>query len=414
MLVSHVRFFLLITVFFCLHLWAEQGFGAEGNPPAPATIDTHQVSPFHKAVATLIDNGGFIFTTTGNKLVEHNRYTLFTPASILKIATASAAVAVLGPQYRFRTAFYQDQNNDLFIKGYGDPFLTSEEIAAIWNTLTKLGIRPFKRLYIDNSYFNLESSTTDGAKGSKNPYDALNASLSVNFNALPIKVTNDGVVSLEPQTPFIPLMSEYAVGLSQGKHRIAISKNKQDIAAYVGQLFVHLAPFNSPEPIRIEEKTVPPGFTAIYEHQSTKSLAEIISSLLLYSNNFIANQLFLSCGAVQYGPPATWKKGRDTLELFLSENIGIVKDQFVIEEGSGLSRKNKLTPEAMLRILENFKPYSNLLPRENSLSIKSGTLKGVYSYAGYVNNDSAPAPFVIMLNQKRNTRDAIIRKLTIK
>lgn len=405
-----VRYFQIIILCSFLNLFPALGSCADSIPPYPPT-GAYQSKSVRKIINTLIDNGGFIFRTDTNKIIEHNRYSLFTPASILKIATASAAFEILGPQHRFKTTFYQDHNNDVYIKGYGDPFLTSEELSLIWSSLAKLNLRPFEHLYIDNSYFNLESPTADGAKGSNNPFDALNSSLSVNFNALPIKITKDSVLSLEPQTPFIPLMNKYASGLTQGKHRIAISENIRDISTYAGQLFVCLTPLDMPKQLLIEEKIVPFGLEPLYEHHSSKSLQEIISSLLLYSNNFIANQLFLSVGAKMYGSPATWEKGKNALELFLLNNLRIKKEQFAIKEGSGLSRKNKLSPDAMIRILENFKPYSNLLPQDRSLFIKSGTLNGVYSYAGYIISDISTSPFVIILNQKKNTRDVILKEL---
>jgi D-alanyl-D-alanine carboxypeptidase/D-alanyl-D-alanine-endopeptidase (penicillin-binding protein 4) len=380
---------------------------AAGNDSDSVTL-SHSTKSVQALIERYVDKGGFVFTSPKG-VIEHNRYTPFTPASILKIATSAAAFEILGPRYRFATSFYQDTNGDIYIKGSGDPFLTSEEISAILKILASQQLRPYKRLYIDNSYFDLESARPDGANGSANPYDALNSSLAVNFNTLPILLKDNIVFSLEEQTPSIPLMKKYAFGLGQGKHRISISKNADDIVTYAGELFIHLNPdINFSNTVSIGQKVVPEGLHPLYVHQSSKSLYDLISPLLLYSNNFIANQIFLACGANKYGAPATWQKGKNALEFFLNQTLNIERSQFTIREGSGLSWKNKLSPDAMMTILKYFEPQHSLLPFKKNMFIKSGTLTGVYSYAGYISKGSTVTPFVIILNQNTNTRDLIL------
>ena len=129
-------------------------------------------------------------------------------------------------------------------------------------------------------------------------------------------------------------------------------------------------------------------------------------------NNFVANQLFLTIGAHIYGQPATWQKSQQALSNFLLQNIGIAATDFRIIEGSGLSRQTVITPNAMHAVLKAFTPYRTLLPKENRSFIKSGTLKGVYCYAGFNVLGSNTYPFVIMLNQARNARDLILKKIT--
>jgi len=384
---------------------------AAENVTSPGTA-SRSLESVKAILEKYVENGGFVFTSPEG-VIEHNRYALFTPASILKIATAAAAFEILGKGFHFTTTFYQDVNGDFYIKGSGDPFLTSEEITTIWKILARRKRQPFKHVYIDNSYFNLESTTADGASGSTNPYDALNSSVAVNFNTLPILLKNDSVFSLESQTPLIPLMKKYATDLAPGKYRISISNNTNDIATYAGELFIHLSPdINSSASAIISEKKVPAGVQPLYVHHSSKSLYELIPPLLLYSNNFIANQIFLACGAKKYSAPATWMKAKNALEFFLNQKLKIKKLQFSIQEGSGLSRKNKLSPDAMITILNYFEPYHGLLPvKQQNVFIKSGTLTGVYSYAGYFSNGLSTTPFVVMLNQKKNTRDQILDQI---
>src|SRR6056297_2511920 len=56
-------------------------------------------------------------------LFAHNLDKKLIPASALKVLTALFAIDQLGPDYRFPTEFYVNAENDLLIKGYGDPML---------------------------------------------------------------------------------------------------------------------------------------------------------------------------------------------------------------------------------------------------------------------------------------------------
>src|SRR3970282_313260 len=91
-------------------------------------------------------------------------------------------------------------------------------------------------------------------------------------------------------------------------------------------------------------------------------------------------------------------------------------EDFTLIEGSGLSRQNHIGLTAMLRVVDAFHPWAELLQPYGkaplTLPAKTGTLSGVYTLAGFL---PAPAgvrrPFVIMLNQPRHTRGAVLRRL---
>ena len=153
---------------------------------------------------------------------------------------------------------------------------------------------------------------------------------------------------------------------------------------------------------------MPEDLAPFYTHYSSKKLTEVVEGLMLYSNNYITNQLFLTLGAEKYGYPATWEKGKKALSNFLAIQIKLEKDDFIVAEGSGLSRNNKITPRALLEILEHFKPYAHLLPLDKGRRIKSGTLKNVFCYAGYFVTDDHYDAFVLILNQPGNHRDKVI------
>ena len=122
---------------------------------------------------------------------------------------------------------------------------------------------------------------------------------------------------------------------------------------------------------------------------------------MLYSNNFIANQLFLTIGARQAGLPATWEKGKRAMNSYFEDKFGLGQDQVYIQEGSGISRRNKITARAMITILQAFQPHANLLPLEKGRRIKSGTLEPegrvraiISPHAGYVFSGTVAASAV--------------------
>lgn len=364
-----------------------------------------------KKIDRLIANGGFILTKDNTVVASKNLDTFFIPASILKIATSLAALTILGPDFRFQTHFFLSETSDLYTKGFGDPSLTSEEVSNIVKNLLDRGVHQINNIFLDDSAFLLEKSA-DGRSNSLNPYDADNSALATNFNTIHILIEAGGhITSAEEQTPTLPLMLELGKNLGQGKHRINISKNRENILRQTGQLFRAIQrKQNISGRGKISRKTVPHNLLPIYSHSSSKSLDELIAGLMLYSNNFIANQIFLACGAHQMGYPATWEKSRNVFQNFFSD-MGLGDQQIILLEGSGLSRKNRITPAAMGKILQAFLPHAHLLAKERGMFIKSGTLTGVYSYAGYLTGKERLDPFVLILNQRKNKRDDILNLL---
>ncbi|MEA2082734.1 MAG: D-alanyl-D-alanine carboxypeptidase [Thermodesulfobacteriota bacterium] len=365
--------------------------------------------PLPDKAAGLIKNGGFIVTKGGRVIAANNPDSLLAPASIIKIATACAALEILGPDFRFETQFYHNRENDLYIRGFGDPALTSEEISKIIDVLKEKNVHQIRNILLDDYLFDI-AVDPDGSGLRLNPYDAVNSALAVNFNTIHIMVSQEGAVrSAEPQTPTLPLMKKLGKGLKPGVYRLNISTDRKNITRHTGELFQAIQKKKKiPGNGRIIHSHVPDDLTPVYIHRSSKKLDSLIESLMLYSNNYTANQLFLTCGAKQSGYPATWAKGRNALAEYLDKELGIDEKSVKIDEGSGLSRKNRVTPRAMIKILEAFRPYYMLLPLADNRRVKSGTLTGVFSYAGYFLTDKQPDSFVLILNQDKNQRDRLL------
>ena len=336
------------------------------------------------------------------------------PASIIKIQTALAAFHILGRDFRFQTAFYTDQRNNLYIKGYGDPFLVSEEIVIILGKLRERGVTKINDIYVDNSSFSL-SGQVPGREKSDNPYDSPVGAVGVNFNTINFKVDgHEKVVSAEPQTPTLPLMKVLGKGYQEGEYRINICREncqpEVQSSRYAAQLFRELQRNMAiPGAGQLGNRKVPEDAELVYRHTNTKTLDEVVYSFLKYSNNYVANQVYLVCGAKKYGYPASWEKADRAVKEALADVLGVQAAGMIhMEEGAGLSRQNIITSQAMVQTLIAFKPFMQLMQEKKGANIKSGTLKGVYNYAGYLQDGK---PFVIMLNQQKNTRDAILTRL---
>ena len=360
-----------------------------------------------------ITHGGYALAQNDKLLAARSPDTPLVPASIWKIATALHAMERLGSDYRFATLCYYGPDQTLYVKGTGDPMLVSEEVALLAGRLYDAGVRQVTAIVLDDSAFALDGAAADGASDTLNPYDVWNSALAVNFNTIHvIKDAAGQIRSAEPQTPFLPIMSRLGKGLPSGTHRINISQNRKQIWQYAGELLANsLSAKGIAVSGQVRSGTVPDGLPLRYRHLSSKSLPETLAAMLEFSNNFIANQIFLACGAQQFGYPANWKKGKMAMEEFLRQRTKLPPHTFVVEEGSGLSRKNRITPRAMLTVLDAFRPYAGLLPSSRGVLVKSGTLHGVYSYAGYFKNSQGLDPFVLILNQPENGRDRLLRYL---
>src|SRR6478752_8200210 len=125
-----------------------------------------------------------VMDADGKELVAQNADEPFVPASVTKIVTAWLALQVLGADYRFQTRFYLDKNRVLYVRGGGDPFLISEELALLAPQLVAaIGKEPIKGIVLDASYYPANIRIV-GIEDSKESYDALNSALAVNFNTI--------------------------------------------------------------------------------------------------------------------------------------------------------------------------------------------------------------------------------------
>jgi D-alanyl-D-alanine carboxypeptidase/D-alanyl-D-alanine-endopeptidase (penicillin-binding protein 4) len=345
----------------------------------------------------------------GTILLSKNADKPLIPASILKVLTSLAGLHYLGEEFKFATEFYTDAHSNLKIKGYGDPLLISEAVAEIAKSLrTKIDI--YNDLILDNSYF--EPIIIPGVTTTLNPYDAPNGALCVNFNTVFFKREKGGYVSAEPQTPLLPFALKKIKAYGMKKERVTFSQEQDEITLYAGHLFQYFLEqegIQSKGGIKIGKANKEKD-TLIYQYVSRFSIEDVIAKLLEHSNNFIANQLFVTVGAKVYGPPGTLKKGIRAVSAYAKDVLKL--ENVEIDEGSGISRQNRISAGNMYKVLEVFEPRRGLMRHEGREFYKTGSLTGVKTRAGYIESEkNGLYRFVVMLNSGKSTNRIMSRLL---
>jgi D-alanyl-D-alanine carboxypeptidase/D-alanyl-D-alanine-endopeptidase (penicillin-binding protein 4) len=147
----------------------------------------------------------------------------------------------------------------------------------------------------------------------------------------------------------------------------------------------------------------------IHRFLSPYSLDEVTKRLLEFSNNFIANQCFIAVGIAASGPPGTLDKGRAAARSFAAEVLKIPGIR--VDEGSGISRENRVTAFQMLKILEAFAPHYRLMKREGREWFKTGSLSGVKTRAGYLAGEGGLYRFVVFVNTAGRGTGPVMRAI---
>jgi D-alanyl-D-alanine carboxypeptidase/D-alanyl-D-alanine-endopeptidase (penicillin-binding protein 4) len=378
---------------------ATAGFGASGPEAVTSLIGTQD------SILVVDPQGSIIIARNdGKKLI---------PASILKIFTSLVAFHYLGPDYRYKTEFFIDNNSNLKIKGYGDPRLTSEIVLEISRLLAALigQSTVINDLIVDDSYFS-QPLTIPGISSSSQPYDAPNGALGVNFNTVFFKHTPSGYISAEPQTPLLPYAEKKLTGRKEKSGRIVLSHVNNENTIYAGKLFEY---FLKQEGVQFRGDVRPGKVNhshdkLIFRYTSRLALAEIISGLLEHSNNFTTNQLLISAGIKAYGPPGNLEKGVEAALAYAVKELAI--EDMTIVEGSGISRQNRVSAQQLIRVLEGFQSNFVLLRQKNRDFYKTGTLHGINTRAGFIaSQNGGQYRYVVMVNTAGKSTRPIMRQL---
>jgi serine-type D-Ala-D-Ala carboxypeptidase/endopeptidase (penicillin-binding protein 4) len=361
--------------------------------PAPALAEVKE-----KVAALAPQALVLVVDAEGNELVAQNADEPFVPASVTKIVTAWLAMEVLGGDYRFETRFYLDHKRALYVRGGGDPFLISEELAPLATDLVAaVGKKPITGIVLDASYYP-SNLRIPGIENTNESYNAPNSALAVNFNTVSAVRSGNKVRSAEKQTPITPIaISQFRLRGPKGTGRISLSQDRTVSLQYAGELIAaFIAQAGGSVKGKISTGTVPAGLEPVYVHLQSRTLSEILVELLRASNNYIANQVFLEIGAHRLGGPVSLEKSLQVAnEMLAARGLAAA---IHLEEGSGISRDNHFTARGLAKVLELFAPHADLLRGRDGGMNKTGSLEGVRTLAGYADTSShGRVRFVIAL-----------------
>ena len=361
-----------------------------------AQVDTVLASPAlmgAKVSAVVID------AETGKTVYEHAPKTLLNAASNVKLVTEAAALALLGPEYRWKTAVLAmapseggraissagELPGDLILRASGDPSLNTQDLAELVSDLVSVGLRKVRGgLLVDASAF--DRATVGPAYDEKDDSAAFRApssAASLNSNAVAVTITPGSRagapahVVLEPASsnlivtgkvitarkgPAAPLVLTSDAGNGQTRvtvsGRIRLGSEPRTIHRrivhpefFLGQTFKQLLQkrgITIDKPIRVT--TVPAdGLRTLATHDSP-TLAVVIHEMGKRSNNFVAEQVLRSLGAEVLGRPGTWQKGLDAVARYL-DGIGIAKNSYTMRNGSGLYDSNRFSAEQLATVI---------------------------------------------------------------
>ena len=359
-------------------------------------------------------------------LLEHNVDKLRTPASTMKLLTTYASLKELGPNYSWRTEVWLRGelkngvlDGDLILKGFGDPFLVYEQFWKLVKTLRDKGLRVINGdVIIDNSYFQLADYDRSAFDGKPfRVYNAPPSALMFNFQATrflfrpveqvvldskkrktlktSIDVTplpkikgfsfNNQIKAVKgrcKKSHYRPKFSKDTKGTLTIKGKYATKCKQQFILRVVSTPEEHV--FNAFRDFWIDLKGTLKGTLKIgrvkpsdehFHVHSSPTLGEQIRLINKWSNNVMTKQLLLTLGARKFGAPGTEMKGRKAVLDILSAS-GIDTTGINIENGSGLSRKAKISARQMGQLLETaFRdPYMPEFMASLSLPGVDGTL----------------------------------------
>ena len=335
----------------------------------------------------------------GQAVIARHADRAMVPASTMKILTALAAIQRWGLGHRFHTTFHLGSDNRLWVKGYGDPYLVSEEMDRIARALKAKGINKVAGIGTDDSYFD-PAVKISGRSSSNNPYDAPVTALAANFNTINVVNRGGSVRSAEAQTPLTPMARQLGKQLGAGEHRVNLKKRDKALR-YFGEL---LGAKLEQAGIEVQDGSprnarVPSGAKKVYRHENSRDLRAVVTAMLKYSNNFIANGLFLKLADRGDGRQVGISGAQRAFAAWVDKTFGW--RNYRVKDGAGLSRGNRLSARQLVEAVNKFEPYMDLLPQQNArVRAKTGTLRGVSCYAGFVKRNRGWEPFSLLINQQ--------------
>ena len=420
---------------------------------------------------------------SGRVLFEHNAGKYFVPASNTKLFTAAMALQVLGPELRLRTSLYATArpgpdgavDGDLILYGRGDPTLMRpwdggpyrpDPLEDLARQLQDRGVRTVRGdLVGDDSYFNAPPYGPGWEWEDLGfAYGAAPSALSLHHNVVDVWVypgptpgrpcflfaqPGHGLASFSNAATTCvpgaerPVRAERWPGepsihvsgsLAPGAAPVRLTLTVHDPALWSARLLERALARHGIQvrgrvrSLHARDRTAPlePGRLAELGHLESPPMLEMLRMLSKESNNQYAQLILLQTGAQRPGNGDTPAQAMLAMAGWMAR-AGLAPGDALLEEGSGLSRKNLLKPDAVIQVLAYMDrqpeaaAFRSLLPvagvdgtlrarlrstpAQGNLAAKTGTLRGTHALSGYVTTAAGERlAFAILRNNYPSTQ----------
>ncbi len=409
-------------------------------------------------------------------ILNHNAEKSMNPASVMKVVTTYAALDLLTPAYRWKTEMYRDGSlsngvldGNLYIKAFGDPSFKAQEFWRLLMSLQQFGIKEINGDFIvDKSYFakNVGNRKTFDSETWR-AYNAEPSAFLVGGRNTSFKfvATDTGVnVSQEFELDEIQIVNNMKLttgACGEWRSRFGYTVKQNSNGAVVtfngvfspdcGERYLELSVLDDEKYAFFTFKKLwaqlGGKFKGVFKvkdtpleaikvlEQVSEPLGYVVRDINKWSNNLMARQLLLTIAAEKVGVPATEQKGEQAIHAWLASK-GLKFNELVVENGSGLSRIERISAAHLGQLLMNayvspampelmaslpilaldgtIKKRLNDSPSANRAHLKTGSIEGVSAIAGYVlDANNHRHVLVMMVNHpkaaaSKSAQDALI------
>jgi serine-type D-Ala-D-Ala carboxypeptidase/endopeptidase (penicillin-binding protein 4) len=423
-------------------------FAAAAPLPAEVAQALQRERIPQEAVTVLVQEAG-----TGTTRLSLNAQQPMNPASVTKLLTTYAALDELGPAYTWKTPLWFAGpirggvlEGNLHLQGRGDPKLTLERVWLALQRIRAMGVNEIRGdIVIDQSAFVVpETSTAEFDNEPLRPYNARSQALLANLSAVIYTFTPDAargvaMVSAEPLLDGAQVDATVPLGngpcgdwrgglkaitgdpqrqsgmrfsgsypLSCGERFWALAHT--DARQYTARLLSTLWRNGGGKLSGVVREGPAPTDAAPTFELTSPPLADVVRDVNKYSNNVMAQQVFLTLGLLRNinsgSTRVTPEDAREALRLWMRDRLGESLDGVVIDNGSGLSRETRISAALLGRVLQ--RAWSSAVMPELVASLpvtgldgtlrrtrgnaattgrahlKTGSLRDVQALAGYV------------------------------
>ena len=383
------------------------------------------------------------------------------PASLMKLVTTSAALDLLGPAFTWRTPVAVDGvvrdgvlQGHVYFRGQGDPKIGVEQVWLILRRLQGMGIQKIQGdIILDRTAFEVPPQDPGGFDGEPlRPYNASPDALLLGYKSFLLHFVPDAankVARVHVEPPLAGMLVQASVPLSNADcsdYRASLKADFQNplrisfAGAYPLACADKVWPVAYADPPQFAPRTIhgmwlqlggqlsgtvregamPPHLKPLWSHESP-SLAEVVRDINKFSNNVMADQLFLTLGLNQRGL-GNAVNTKAVVDAWWRERFG--QEPPFMDKGSGLSREARITPQALAGLLQwvwlqPFMPelmaslpltgVDGTLKRSKSTAsahLKTGSLRDVMGVAGYVDAAQGQRYVLVVIVNHANAHQA--------